>query len=198
MTLRHLPDTPHPSASRIMHETPRPHLLILVGVLSVVIAGGAMDIWLDGAGDWGSAHTLIELSLIIVSAGCLLYFWREWRDSSREAVAMRQALAQSERSLTERQHERDRWRASAEQALAGLGRAIDAQFDAWALTATEREVALQLLRGLGHKQIAAQTGRSERTVRQHAVAVYGKAGLGGRAELAAFFLQDLTLPAPTG
>jgi hypothetical protein len=31
-------------------------------------------------------------------------------------------------------------------------------------------------------------------VRQHAVSVYQKAGLGGRAELAAFFLQDLMLP----
>ena len=51
-----------------------------------------------------------------------------------------------------------------------------------------------LLKGLGHKQIAAATGRSERTVRQHAGVVYEKSGLGGRAELAAFFLQDLMLP----
>jgi hypothetical protein len=32
-------------------------------------------------------------------------------------------------------------------------------------------------------------------VRQHAVAVYRKSGLAGRAELAAFFLEDLLLPA---
>jgi len=50
---------------------------------------------------------------------------------------------------------------------------------------------VQLLKGQGHKQIAAATGRSERTVRQHAVAVYQKSGLGGRAELAAFFLDSL-------
>ena len=68
---------------------------------------------------------------------------------------------------------------------------MDAQFTAWQLTPTEREIAFLLLQGHGHKQIAARTGRSERTVRQHAVAVYEKAGLGGRAELAAFFLQDL-------
>ncbi len=36
--------------------------------------------------------------------------------------------------------------------------------------------------------------RSERTVRQHAIAVYSKSGLAGRAELAAFFLEDLLLP----
>jgi DNA-binding NarL/FixJ family response regulator len=38
------------------------------------------------------------------------------------------------------------------------------------------------------------TGRSERTVRQHAVAVYEKSGLHGRSELAAFFLDAVLLP----
>ena len=51
-----------------------------------------------------------------------------------------------------------------------------------------------LLKGYGHKEIAALTGRSERTVRQHAGVVYDKAGISGRAELAAFFLHDLMLP----
>jgi DNA-binding NarL/FixJ family response regulator len=51
-----------------------------------------------------------------------------------------------------------------------------------------------LLKGYEHKQIAGLTGRGERTVRQHAGAVYEKAGIGGRAELAAYFLNDLLLP----
>jgi DNA-binding NarL/FixJ family response regulator len=64
----------------------------------------------------------------------------------------------------------------------------------WRLTSSEREVAVLLLKGHGHKQIAAATSRSERTVRQHSVAVYQKSGLQGRAELAAFFLEDLVVP----
>lgn len=103
-------------------------------------------------------------------------------------------LLTSNRSLAERRLERDVWRASAETALSGLGHAINAQFDTWLLTPTEREVAFLLLQGHGHKQIAGQTGRSERTVRQHAVTVYQKAGLSSRAELAAFFLRDLMPP----
>jgi len=94
------------------------------------------------------------------------------------------------------QAERDAWRERAQAALENLGQAIDAQFDKWGLTATEREIALLLLKGHGHKQAAALTGRSERTVRQHAVSIYQKAGLSGRAELAAFFLEDLFLPQP--
>ena len=96
--------------------------------------------------------------------------------------------------LVERATERDAWRASAEAALAGLGHAIDERFSAWNLTPAEREVALLLLKGRSHKQIAFTTGRSERTVRQHAVAVYQKSRLNGRAELAAFFLEDVLLP----
>jgi Response regulator containing a CheY-like receiver domain and an HTH DNA-binding domain len=106
----------------------------------------------------------------------------------------RRRLAESERSLATHTAERDAWRASAEAALAGFARAVDERFDAWKLTAAERDIAVRLLKGHSHKQIAFETGRSERTVRQHAVAVYQKSGLAGRAELAAFFLDDLPLP----
>jgi len=92
------------------------------------------------------------------------------------------------------QAERDAWRESAESALAGFGAAIESRFNAWGLTPAESEVALNLLKGRSHKEIAYGTQRSERTVRQHAVAVYQKSGLRGRAELAAFFLDDVMLP----
>jgi len=87
-----------------------------------------------------------------------------------------------------------RWRAEAEEALRGLGAAIDRQFERWGLSPAEREVALHLLKGLSLKDAALERKTSERTVRQQALAVYRKAGLAGRAELAAFFLEDLLLP----
>jgi DNA-binding CsgD family transcriptional regulator len=74
----------------------------------------------------------------------------------------------------------------------------DRQLRAWNLTPAERETALLLLKGLGLKEIAALQDKSERTVRQHAISVYRKSGLGGRAELSAFFLEDLLLPQPEG
>ena len=79
--------------------------------------------------------------------------------------------------------------------LRGLGEAIDAQFDRWGLTPAEREVALLILKGLSHKEIAAVRESSERTARQQARAIYAKANLSGRAALSAFFLEDLLLPA---
>jgi len=78
--------------------------------------------------------------------------------------------------------------------LEGLGQEIERQFQAWGLTAAEREVAHLMLKGLRHKEIAGLRNTSERTVRQQALAIYKKAGLEGRTDLAAFFLEDLLGP----
>ncbi len=87
-----------------------------------------------------------------------------------------------------------RWRSESRTLLNGLGEAINAQFTRWNLTDAEREVALLLLKGLSTKEIAAVRAGSERTVREHARAIYSKAGLTGRAALSAFFLEDLLAP----
>lgn len=173
-------------------DGPSPRLVpLLVAFLAVVVVGGVTDLALDRPRTWRSVHVLVEATVILLSLTFAVVLWRGWWRSARDLEHTRATLAATRRSLVERLEERDAWRRSAETALAGFGRAIDTQFHSWQLTPTEREVAFLLLQGFGHKQIAARTARSERTVRQHAVSVYEKSGLGGRAELAAFFLQDL-------
>ena len=163
-------------------------LRVLLGVvLTAAIVGGAVDLILDAPASWLSFHVVYEMLLIAAAVATAYLLWRGW-------FRTRLTLRETRETLAQREADRDAWRASAERALAGLSSAIDARFDGWGLTATEREIALLLLKGQSHKQIAYRTGRSERTVRQHAVAIYQKSGLGGRAELAAFFLEDLTLP----
>ncbi len=44
------------------------------------------------------------------------------------------------------------------------------------------------------KEVSGLREVSERTTRQQAVTIYSKADIGGRAELSAFFLEDLLLP----
>lgn len=168
--------------------------LLIIVVLALVAIGGTIDLILDKPATLLSLHVLFELALVLFSLSSIAVIAGQWRRTSAQLEGTRRSLEATRRSLETRQVERDAWRRSAEDALAGLGVAIDRQFTAWGLTPTEREIALLLLKGYGHKQVAGDTGRSERTVRQHAVAVYQKAGLGGRAELAAFFLQDLMLP----
>jgi DNA-binding CsgD family transcriptional regulator len=169
-------------------------LLVLIVVLAVDVIGGTTSLLLDHPRTLNSFHVIFEVTSILFSVGASFLLWRGWWRTGHELGLTRTSLAESQRTLAMREAERDTWRESANQALAGLGQAIDRQFRAWQLTPTEREIALRLLQGHGHKVIAAETGRSERTVRQHAVMIYQKSGLGGRAELAAFFLQDLRVP----
>lgn len=167
---------------------------VLVVFLLTVVAGGLTDIALDRPQSWFTAHIAIEVGMVAVSLSFAVLIFSRWRRSQQALNQARASLAATTRELDERRAERDRWRASAEQVLAGFGQAIDRQFTTWQLTRAEREVALLLLKGLGHKQVAASLGRSERTVRQQAVEAYRKAGVQGRSELAAFFLADLALP----
>jgi DNA-binding CsgD family transcriptional regulator len=160
--------------------------VLTVALLSIIV-GGTADLLMDHPARWLSFHVAFEMLMIAGALVMATTLWLGWWRAAHAAAALRA-------SLDSESAERDRWRASAQHALEGLGRAIDEQFAEWRLTPTEREVALLLLKGHGHKQIAARTGRSERTVRQHAGVVYDKSGLGGRAELSAFFLQDLMLP----
>ena len=75
--------------------------------------------------------------------------------------------------------------------LKGLGQVIDAQLEKWDLSAAEKEIALLLLKGLSHSDIAEIRKTSERTVRQQSLKIYSKAGLKGRSDLAAFFIEDM-------
>jgi DNA-binding CsgD family transcriptional regulator len=161
--------------------------LLVPGILLLVAVGGAIDLILDRPERWLSAHVIMEVILMITSLTFSIVLWRGWR-------ATQGRLARTEASLARSEAERDAWRKNAESALVTFSLAVEEQLGRWNLTPAEREVAILLLKGHGHKQIAARTGRSERTVRQHAVSVYEKSGLGGRAELAAFFLEGIKLP----
>jgi DNA-binding CsgD family transcriptional regulator len=157
--------------------------LVFAGITILQIA----DVIMDQPMNWLSLHIVVELGIIILSLGTALYLGFGWYHSL-------ESVDRLEHQLAERQAERDAWQASAERQLDGLSQAIMSQFENWGLTDAERDTALMVLKGYSHKKIAKMTTRSERTVRQHAVAVYRKSGLAGRAELAAFFLEGLPGP----
>lgn len=159
----------------------------LTALLIAIATWGVVDLVLDRPQTWRSLHVLVEISFVLLSLGSVLYLWLGWMQT-------RSSLGQAEVRLAVNEVERDRWKGRATRLLHGLGVEIDLQFERWSLTPAERQVAMLLLKGLGHKEAASVLDRSERTVRQHAVSVYRKSGLAGRAELSAFFLEDLLLP----
>jgi len=161
--------------------------LALALLLVAIALGGALDLWMDWPNSPGAFHLGFEVAVLVLSLAGVLYLGAARLRARRSLDRSREASARVAR-------ERDEWRRRAETILRGLGEEIDAQLHRWHLTEAERRVAVLLLKGYGHKEIATLLERSERTIRQHAVAIYRKSGLSGRAELAAFFLEDLLLP----
>lgn len=159
----------------------------LSALLLLLAALGFLDLAQDAPRERSAAHVALEILLMILSLGIAVFLWIGWRKSVSD-------LARARKALDAHRSERDAWKGKAQGYLQGLGEAIAAQMRAWGLTAAESETALFLLKGFSHKEIGNLTGRSERTVRQHSIAVYRKSGLSGRAELSAFFLEDLLLP----
>ena len=163
---------------------PQPvRLIILFAAIAELMA-------VDLADDLGSRtdplHLALETGVFALAAAGAALLWRAVAEARAEA-------AQLGRDLEAAQADAQRWRDDAHDVLAGLGAAMGRQFGRWALTDAERGVALLLLQGLSHKEIASARDTSERAVRQQALAVYRKAGVHSRAELAAFFLRDVPL-----
>lgn len=65
------------------------------------------------------------------------------------------------------------------------------QFKEWALSPSEQEVALLILKGLSIREISNARSTKEKTVRTQASAIYEKSQLSGRHELSAWFFEDL-------
>jgi DNA-binding CsgD family transcriptional regulator len=163
------------------------HILVPVGLF----AGIALLIAADLASDYRAGHWPLHFILEILAGGLALAGTGLF---ARHAWTIHKAAEDLERDLRAKEREAQEWREEARQALEGLGSAIDREFAKWGLTDAERDIALQLLKGLSHKEIASQRRTAEGTVRQQALAIYRKAGLEGRSNLAAFFLEGLTLP----
>ncbi|HPF35752.1 LuxR family transcriptional regulator [bacterium] len=164
----------------------RSHLMLFLAAASIVVLG-TVDLVFDAPSGMDTAHFLVELLLILVCLSAAVGLGRSWLRTLR-------SLDRLEHDLQGAWADREIWRGQALTLRRGLGEAIDAQLDRWQLTPAEKEVAFLLLKGYSHKEIASLSDRSERTVRQHGMAVYRKSGLSGRTELSAFFLEDLLQP----
>ena len=157
---------------------------MLAGLLLFIAAFAVWDLvddWVEGE---GTGHLVLEAGVAVAGLVGLTIEARRFARLRSTAGDLAQRLA-----------------ASQEQAREGLSRVIDAQLDEWALSPAEKETALLLLKGLSFTELSSLRHVSEATARQQARSVYKKAGLDGRHELAAFFLEDLLVvpaPKPTG
>jgi len=127
---------------------------------------------------------LFEIALLASAVVATAYFSFEMQGMRHEHATLLGDFARA-------RAEGDRWRETARAHIDGLQNAIWEQFERWRLTPSEADIALLMLKGLSHKEIARLRNSSEATVRQQATAIYSKSGLASRAELSAFFFEDL-------
>ena len=174
------PDDPTDVGSRAL-----PAAAVLFAVIALLIG---FDVAEDYRAGTEAGHLVVEAIVMLLALAGVAALWGRWRSEQRRAEQLTVDLDAARRDA-------QRFRDEAQDALKGLGDAIDRQFERWALSPAEREVALLLLKGLSHREAAAARATTETTIRQQALAVYRKAGLKNRSELSAFFLEDLLLPA---
>jgi len=162
-----------------------------VGLFILITFFVGADMAADLDAGIGAAHLTIETVALLL---CLLGI-------VGTAVQLRRALLHAG-ELTRHLHgartDLAHWREEAKALQAGMGSALDQQFQRWGLTAAQREVALLVLKGLSYKEIAELRATAEHTVRNQALAIYRKAGLASRSEMAAYFLEDLLWPPQRG
>ena len=158
--------------------------ITIAAALFVLLTG--LEQWRSGEPFeiWHLMGDVLQMALLAAAVAMTAMTSAETRDFRLERLELIEDLAAARR-------ESGKWRVAAATHVEGLSRAIAGQFAAWALTGSEADVAGLMLKGLSHREIASLRQCSEVTVRQHATTVYRKSGLSSRAQLTAFFLEDL-------
>jgi len=88
-------------------------------------------------------------------------------------------------------HQNQNFRISLDLASGEFLGVVDGECRDWGLTKSECEVALLLIKGLTIKEIASLRKTTSGTIKSQSNAIYRKAGVKGRNELVAYFLEDL-------
>ena len=162
--------------------------LVIACALSIVFALVSIDLVNDSGEGVAGWHVALEAGAALSALLGLFYLLRG-------ALTLRRRLGEEIARSSAYRQESEAWRTRARQYVAGLAVAIDQQLALWKLTDAEKEIAFLLLKGYGLKDIAQLRHTTEKTTRAQCTSIYAKAGLAGRSELAAFFLEDLLVPA---
>lgn len=161
---------------------------VISGVLMIIALLVASDLVTDSKEGVILWHVLIEGIIGVVALSSIFYLLRG-------TLTLRHRLQNEIDAFSIYKREADAWRFQSKKYVDGLALAIDHQLTTWNLTVAEKDVAFLLLKGLSLKEVAAARGTTEKTARVQSMAIYSKAGISGRSELSAFFLEDLLVPA---
>lgn len=164
-----------------MNYTERLIPIFVLVLTSLVVGFDLLSDQSQGAALW---HLIIEAIIAILAM--LVAIWLIYH-----TLKMRRNLKQTRKEAETNLYDAIMWRAKAQKHIDGLSKAISSQLEEWGLSPSEKEIAFLLIKGLSMREIANFRNTSEKTARAQATTIYLKSGLNGRADLAAFFLEDL-------
>lgn len=159
--------------------------VLMLGLLLIVAIFTLLDVYedlVDGASLW---HVIPEVSIITLTslAACYLYICL--------AKSRRYAVQSAEDQVVKTSQERDDLKTKTEDLRKGILESISQQLVQWNLTEAEQEIAFLLIKGFSLSEISEIRKTTPATIRQQASVIYKKSGMGGRAQLSAYFLEDL-------
>jgi DNA-binding CsgD family transcriptional regulator len=160
---------------------------LITAVLLVISLLTTVDLVTDTKEGVALWHILIE-GFVAIFALISVFFLL------KGAFRLKRSLDKERQLSSKLQIEAENWKGSSKKYLDGLSQSINHQLTIWGLTASEREVAFLLLKGFSTKEISEIRNTAEKTARAQATSIYAKAGLSGRSQLSAFFLEDLLAP----
>ena len=165
-------------------ESERVSFLLILGFVCISLA----DVFREYRSGETLPHLTFEILVSVVAS-----FWGFHVVS--KCLNTRNELDRSNHQIMTLNADNERWKKENKKLLDGLSESIDTQLSLWKLSPAEKEVTLLILKGLSFKEISDIRQPSEKTTRLQATTIYQKSSLPGRAELAAFFLEDLMIKA---
>lgn len=156
-------------------------LFVIIATVMLFVIG---DLQFDLSHGISAGHVELELvALVLAFAGVV--------GTTVHLLSALRRAHELQRDLQFTREDAERWRSENEALVRRFGMGVEHHFLGWGLTCAEKEIALLVLRGLSYKDVANVRGTTERTVRHQALAIYRKAGVAGRAEMAAVFIRDV-------
>ena len=145
-------------------------LLFLQGFCALFFLGDAVADWLGLEQRLGARTDTLEMLVVIALILGLALTAREIRRVLGRQKRMEQQI----------------------QAASGeFAELLEEYFEAWALTPSERDVALLAIKGMSISETAALRNTKEGTVKAQCNAIYRKAGVSGRTQLLSVFIEEL-------
>lgn len=161
-------------------------------LLLLIVGTGFLDFQLDHGFDMTTTHQWVELGVLLITISATILLWQ------LHTKALNHELNSTKQSLSEIKKKAKTWKQNHLVLIQGFGEVIESQFHDWELSASERDIGVMLLKGLSIKEIAEARKVKEKTVHQQCQSIYKKAGISGRNQLFAYFLEDLLLPSQSG